>query len=199
MFRPIPSVAGVAALAFLVGGWAAGRPPATAPAMPPGHPPIAAEPPARPAAAIPPGVDTVGGIVAAYYDTISGPAGQERDWDRFRSLFMTDARLVTVRTAGARARVITLTPEDFIRGNRTYFEKGGYFEREIHHQVDRFGFVAHVFSTYESRRRLDEERPYSRGINSMQLINDGERWWIATIMWDYERPEENPIPPVYLQ
>ena len=33
-------------------------------------------------------------IIAALYDVISGPAGQARDWDRFRGLFAIGARLL---------------------------------------------------------------------------------------------------------
>ncbi len=39
-------------------------------------------------------VASVDAIVAALYDVISGPAGQARDWDRFRSLFHPSARLI---------------------------------------------------------------------------------------------------------
>ena len=35
-----------------------------------------------------------------------------------------------------------------------------------------------------------------RGINSIQLVRDGKRWWIASVVWDTERPD-NPIPADY--
>ncbi len=41
-------------------------------------------------------VDTSIHIIAAVYDVISGPAGP-RDWDRFRSLFYSGARLIPSR------------------------------------------------------------------------------------------------------
>ena len=34
------------------------------------------------------------------------------------------------------------------------------------------------------------------GINSIQVVNDGQRWWVASVVWDTERPN-NPIPPEY--
>jgi hypothetical protein len=71
----------------------------------------------------------------------------------------------------------------------------GFFESEIHRRVERFGAVAHVFSTYESRHARDE-KPFVRGINSIQLVRDGKRWWIASVVWDTERPD-NPIPADY--
>jgi hypothetical protein len=167
------------------------------PALPPGHPPVT--PPATPAgrpAADPQDVATVVAVVHAYYDVISGDKGQPRDWNRFLSLFMPEARFV--RVGGAGAAPTMLTPEQFVAANRRYFERGGYFERSVHEHVDTFGAIAHVFSSYESRRRADDQKPYSRGINSIQLISSGGRWWIVSIMWDYERAEGPAIPPEFL-
>jgi hypothetical protein len=166
-------------------------------ALPPGHPPMT--PPANRAegpAADPQDVATINAIVHAYYDVISGDENETRDWDRFLSLFMPQARFV--RAGGAGAAPTMLTPEQFVAANRRYFERGGYFERSVREHVDTFGAVAHVFSTYESRRRADDEEPYSRGINSIQVISSGGRWWIATIMWDHERADGPPIPPELL-
>jgi hypothetical protein len=36
-----------------------------------------------------------------------------------------------------------------------------------------------------------------RGINSIQLFNDGNRWWIVNIYWQQESAED-PIPDMYL-
>ena len=39
-------------------------------------------------------VASIDAIIAAAYDSISGPAGQKRDWERERSLYYPDARLI---------------------------------------------------------------------------------------------------------
>ena len=169
--------------------------------LPQGHPPVAMpDQPAGPTEteADPADVASIESIITAYYDVISGEAGQPRNWDRFHSLFAPEARFVTVRTVRDRTSSITLTPQQFAEFNQKYFERGGYYEREIHKRIDAYGKVAHVFSTYESRHNLAETHPYSRGINSIQLISNGTRWWIVSIMWDYERPDDNPIPAEYL-
>jgi hypothetical protein len=167
------------------------------PALPPGHPPLAeTAPPAERPAADPQDVATIDAIVGAYYDVISGGPGEARDWDRFLSLFMPEGRFA--RAGGAGAAPTLLTPEQFVAANRKYFQRGGYFERSVHKHVDTFGAIAHVFSTYESRRRADDEKPYSRGINSIQLISSGGRWWIVSIMWDHERPDGVRVPPEFL-
>lgn len=143
-------------------------------------------------------VATDDGIIAALYASISGPAGQKRDWERFRSLFIPDARLVVARPRRPEGPVPprVMTPEQYIAGSGG-LEQNGFFEREISRVTETFGGVTHRFSTYESRRRAEDPAPFARGINSIQLLNDGQRWWIVTVFWDSERPN-NPIPPKYL-
>ncbi|NNF42926.1 MAG: hypothetical protein HKN62_07735 [Phycisphaerales bacterium] len=172
-----------------------GHPP-TAPEMPPGHPPVGTANPVHAASAE--DVASAEATVLAYYASISGPAGVPRDWNRFRSLFLPDARMYTARQNGGRAVPFTLTPEQFVNSNRAYFEGAGYDEREITRRVERFGTMAQVWSTYESRRNPADDAAYGRGINAFQLIHDGDRWWIASILWDYERPAQSPIPAEYL-
>ena len=85
------------------------------------------------------------------------------------------------------------------RPRERQLERTGFFEREISPQAPRrYGNIVHVFSTYESRRTADlSERPFARGINSIQLLKDGARWWVVSIFWDSERPG-NEIPATYL-
>ena len=138
------------------------------------------------------------GIIAALYGSISGPAGQKRDWVRFRSLFIPDARLIVARGRrpdGQIAPPLVMTVEQYIAGAGAL--ENGFFEREISRISETFGGVTHRFSTYESRSRADEPQPFARGINSIQLLNDGRRWWVVTVFWDSERPN-NPIPAKYL-
>jgi acetyl esterase/lipase len=149
-------------------------------------------------AADPKDVGSADAIVAAVYDVISGPAGQKRDWDRFRSLFVPGARLIPTSIAPDKtARIRTMTPDEYAASAGTRLEQSGFFEREIARTAETFGSVTHAFSTYESRRAASDEKPFARGINSIQLFNDGKRWWVVTIYWDSER-EGNAIPQRYL-
>jgi hypothetical protein len=147
--------------------------------------------------ASPADVQSVDAILAALYDVISGPAGQPRDWNRFRSLFVPDARLIPVRHSktGDRADVVPYTPEQYQERATPLLEQG-FFERGMHNTTESFGDIVHVFSTYESRKTKDSA-PFQRGINSIQLLKDGKRYWIVTILWDGESPT-NPIPEKYL-
>ena len=137
-------------------------------------------------------------ILAATYDVISGPAGQERDWDRMRALFYPGAQLI--RTAGKKEGGLSATfrtPEDYIVRAGSYFKKNSFFEREIARRSERWGSIMHVFSTYESRHDPKDPTPFARGINSFQLFFDGTRWWIITIYWSEETPQ-TPLPPEFL-
>lgn len=150
-------------------------------------------------AAKPADVGSMDGILAAVYDVISGPPGQARDWDRFRSLFAPGARLVpTGKDSTGAGRIRMWTVEDYVKNAAPGLEKSGFFEREIGRTVERYGNAAHVFSAYDSKRLATDEKPFSRGINSIQLWNDGSRWWVVTIFWESETPA-NPIPAKYLK
>lgn len=155
----------------------------------------AAQQPATPEAR-PEDVASTDAIIAAVYESISGPAGP-RDWDRFRSLFVPGARLIpTGRTAAGEARIQVWTPDEYAERAGPLFDETPFYEVEAARIVEEFGSIAHVFSTYESRRN-PADAPFQRGINSFQLFNDGTRWWIVTIFWDAER-DGNPIPAKYL-
>jgi hypothetical protein len=145
-------------------------------------------------------VASLDAIMKAVYDVISGDAGKPRDWDRFRTLFHKDARMIpsgknpTTNVVGARA----LSPEDYIKRVEPVFAKEGFYEREKARRVDIYGNIAQVFSTYESFHNLTDKKPFMRGINSFQLLNDGKRWWVITIFWQGETAD-NPIPKKYLK
>lgn len=145
-------------------------------------------------------VGSIDNIMKAVYDVISGEAGKPRDWDRFRTLFHKDARMIpsgkNPQTGVTGARV--MSPDSYITSNSPFFEKNGFFEREIARHVDQFGNIAQVFSTYHAFRNKDDKDPFMRGINSFQLLNDGKRWWVLTIYWQQETPE-HPIPEKYMK
>jgi hypothetical protein len=147
-------------------------------------------------AARPSDVASMGAIIEAVYDVISGPKGQERDWNRMRSLFVPGARLISAHTGkDGLTTAHVMSVDDYIRLGDPLLKKDGFFEREAHRTEDRFGNIAQVFSTYESRHEKDG-KPFQRGINSFQLLFDGKRWWVVTIYWQGEKPDL-PIPKQY--
>jgi hypothetical protein len=137
-------------------------------------------------------VKSIDSILAALYNVISGPAG-DRDWNRFRSLFVPSATLTSAgKDREGNIRVRPRSVEDYVKGAGSYFSQHAFFESPIVNRVQTFGNIAHVLSSYESRNAASEA-PFARGINSFELAFDGKRWWIVSILWDEERPD-NPLP-----
>ncbi len=152
---------------------------------------LAQDAPAVPAAD-PADVATIDGVIEALYASISGPAGP-RDWDRLRTLFAPGAVLApSVTRADGTAPLRVIDVEQYVRGAGAYFMDNPFYEVEYARELHRFGNVANAMSAYESRRAPEEE-PFTRGINTITLIHDGERWWVLSIAWDEQR-EGNEIP-----
>lgn len=147
-------------------------------------------------AADPHDVGTLDDILRAYYEVVSGPAGETPDRARDKTLHVPNALVgVPGPSRDGLAQLVTMTLDDYhdrFGGPRSE----GFYEKEIHRVVQRFGNLAHVMSTYASSRTQGGE-PYDRGINSIQLTWDGDRWWILSWFFDVERPD-NPIPAEFL-
>lgn len=144
-------------------------------------------------------VESLDAILGALYDVISGPAGRQPDWPRFRSLFAPGGRLIpTTRGTDGVTRPTVLTPDEFARRVAPGLTQSGFYEREIGRRTERFGAVVHVMSAYESKRAPADPRPFTRGVNSIQLLDGGDRWYVVTVFWDVERPGAE-IPTSYLQ
>jgi hypothetical protein len=141
-------------------------------------------------------VATLDGIVKAFYEVISGAAGQTRQWGRDQTLYSPGVRFVgmSVRDGHPRAEIMSHT--QYVNGSNEFFVKEGFSEREIGRVTRRFGNMAHVFSTYEWETTAGQ-KARGRGVNSLELFNDGARWWISAVTWDEERPN-NPIPKEFL-
>lgn len=139
-------------------------------------------------------IATVDGIIKAYYDVISGPAGQRRDWERDLSLHHPNALIsVTGKDKNNQPYIISQSLSDYHKSFGV--PKTGFWEYEIKREMQKFGNIAHVWSTYETT--IQKEGPVvERGINSIQLYHDGNRWWILSWMFDSERPD-NQIPIKY--
>lgn len=139
--------------------------------------------------------DSAEATVQKVYDVISGPAGT-RDWDTFRALFAEGARLIPVRMTADGPVATVLSVDDYAKRAGATFGKTAFYESEVSRRVEIYGDIAHVFSTYESRR-APGEKPFARGINSFQLVRQGGAWKVITILWESET-ESNPIPAKYL-
>lgn len=140
-------------------------------------------------------VESIEGIVAAFYETISGPVGAPRDWGRDATLYLPGIAFTPAEIGpDGRPRARTTPKDDWVQEADAFLVGSGFMERELHRETLRFGNIAQVWSTYEWET-ADGKR--GRGINSIHLFHDGDRWWITHATWDSERPD-NPIPEIYL-
>jgi hypothetical protein len=123
-------------------------------------------------------------IIRASYECISGNAGEERDWARLKTLYAPGARLIPIEFASDGAlRPNMMNVEQFIESRSPFLLAENFHEWETDRREDRCGSMAHVWSTYEAARTLHGS-PIRCGVNSVQLWNDGARWWIMSITWD---------------
>jgi hypothetical protein len=133
-------------------------------------------------------VKSLEAIMHAIYDVISGPAG-DRDWNRFRSLCLPQVRFTSVgRRPDGSPYVASFSIDDYMHRAGEHFAKEGFYENAIVNLTTGFGNMNQVLSSYESRH-APGEKPFQRGVNSFQVLNDGKRWWIVSILWDSERPD----------
>lgn len=141
-------------------------------------------------------VSTLDGIIAAFYEVISGPAGSPRQWSRDRTLYIPEIKFVAVEEHQGKPFARVVSHQEYVDWTNDGMVREGFFEREIHRVTQAFGNLAHIFSTYESRQKADGP-VIARGINSIELYFDGARWWITAAEWQDETKAQ-PIPKEFL-
>lgn len=130
-------------------------------------------------------VSSIDAIVNAIYDTVSFRDGEEPNWNRFRSLFSSNAQLIRIAQDGVKIMNI----ENFVLSFTERIKSGemrSFYEEEISRKTHSFGSIAQVFSSYKKRINTEEPESAVRGINSFQLYFDGQRWWISSLLWEDE-------------
>jgi hypothetical protein len=131
---------------------------------------------------------TIDGIVTAMYESISGPKGTPGQWGRDRSLHHPRALLIPARQAPGGPAAGVMDFDEFVASRAPYLAENDFYEVEIGRKEFRFGVIAHVLSSYEARTApAPAGKVLRRGVNSIQLMHDGTRWWILSTLWDNER------------
>lgn len=141
-------------------------------------------------------VTSIDGIIKASYEVVSGDIGEKRQWKRDLSLHNSNALYCfpTVDSEG-KIKQTVMPVSDFHKLTDDMVLTTPFYENEINREVQIFGNIAHVWSTYETR--LVKNGPVARrGINSIQLYFDKKRWWI--ISWTFDKESESQkIPPTF--
>jgi len=112
-------------------------------------------------------VASVDSIIAAIYDVISGPAGKKRDWDRMRSLFIPEARLVAVTHRAPGKALTVIDVNGYISATDKYFATHGFFERESARRLEMYGQIAHAFTTPGRREPARKYSVYTLACNML--------------------------------
>lgn len=139
---------------------------------------------------------SIDAIIKTVYESITFCKGEAPDLDRFRSLFIANALFIRITPDG----VNKMDLDGFISSFSNRIDAGAmksFSESEISRKTLSYGSIAQVWSTYKKSINTEDPVSFGRGINSIQLFNDGKRWWITSIIWQDET-SDNPIPEEYL-
>ncbi|EGV42407.1 hypothetical protein BZARG_2323 [Bizionia argentinensis JUB59] len=143
-------------------------------------------------------VGTIDAIITELYAVNSGKKGYDRNWTDYKYLFYPGAKIIpTGRSLDGNHLAKYMSADEYKDVSGEWLKSKGYIEKEIHRKMDVFGNIAHVFSTFQVYHSEDDPYPAMRGIKSIQLLNDGMRWWIINVYWMQETPVK-PIPRDYL-
>lgn len=135
---------------------------------------------------------SINSLINATYEVVSGVKGEKRQWQRDASLHHPMAIYSYKNRKGVQ---VTIPVKDFHKDTEDLIMKTDFFESEINREVRVFGNIAQVWSTYETRFAKNGSVE-KRGINSIQLIYEKNRWWIISWVFDSET-ESNRIPKTF--
>ena len=135
--------------------------------------------------------------MAALTEVISGSGDKMRDWERFKNLFAEDAKLIpTQKEESGKVTYAYWTPQQYQEMFIKNRSGQDFYEQELFRITEAYGNIAHCFSTYSVK--LDKNGPVSRrGINSIQLLKDKDRWYIMSVFWTNETIDDA-LPDKYL-
>jgi hypothetical protein len=143
-------------------------------------------------------VSSIESVVNAFYEVISGLSNENRNWDRLRLLFFSGAALIPSSVVCGTTPPLAISVDTYIQRLTKVLSQQDFFETSFIHRIDRYANIASVISVYEARHSPNDPEFLKRGVNYIQMLNDGNRWWITSMMWRDES-KENPIPEKYLK
>lgn len=143
-------------------------------------------------------VSSIDATIKTLYEVISGEKGEERNWELLKYLFHPKVQMIASgKNREGKIGIWYASTEGYIERSGKWLVENGFFEEELYRTTEEFGHMAQVFSTYQTFHHKNDSKPFMRGINSIQLLHDGDRWWVVNIYWAQETPD-NPIPKKYL-
>ncbi|WP_312557931.1 hypothetical protein [Empedobacter brevis] len=136
---------------------------------------------------------TIEALMKASYEVVSGEKGAKRQWERDH--YLHHPKAVYSYFDRKKQKQVTMTLQEFHKETDEMVFNTAFYENEINREVRVFGNVAHVWSTYETRLEKGG-KVERRGINSIQLIFENNRWYI--ISWTFSgETDQNIIPKTF--
>ena len=141
-------------------------------------------------------VASIENIGSAYYEIVSGPIGQARDFDRLRNLFHPEAKLIYSYWSEEEQvnKLMHMDIEGYIE-KLDYLDQRGFYEKELYVSTESYGSITQSVSTYKFW--MEDKTAEGRGLTSYQYFWDGNRYWILSMFWMMES-EKYPLPKSYL-
>ncbi|WP_187355556.1 hypothetical protein ['Paenibacillus yunnanensis' Narsing Rao et al. 2020] len=120
-----------------------------------------------------------------FYAIISGRKGEERDWDTFRSLFLSGNSILNPVKFNAEKEPVSkpLNVDSYIHGLKSFLLANDFYEYGLNYEISVFGHIAQVYSEYEAKRSKEDLDIIKRGINLVLLTYDGAMWRIHSMLW----------------
>lgn len=138
-------------------------------------------------------VKTIDALIKASYEVVSGEKGAKRNWERDK--YLHHPKTVYSYYDREEEKQATMTLQEFHKVTDDMIFETAFYENEVNREVRVFGNIAHVWSTYETRLEKNG-KVERRGINSIQLIFEDNRWYI--ISWTFcGENDKNIIPKTF--
>lgn len=87
---------------------------------------------------------TIDGIIKAFYEVVSGEAGEERQWERDLSIHNPKAIYSYLDHVNGTLKQATMSLKDFQQETDTMVMETVFYESEINREVRTFGNIANV-------------------------------------------------------
>jgi len=132
-------------------------------------------------------VQSIDAIIDAYYDVVSGSSKDPWQFERDSYIHSKNAIITRLDENGV-ATSHSLEAEYI---PLALAPKTDFYEKELKRTVSQFGNIAQVWSAFEIRTD-PEIATIVRGLNSIQLHYENERWFIDSWTCEMEHPK-NPL------
>lgn len=129
--------------------------------------------------------EEINSLIDSFYSIISGKADEPRNWERFKGLFFTNAHLTTMRyNINNECIALPVDVETYIIGLERFLKTKDFYEYGFSYEVKISSNIAQVYSKYEAKLSPTDDDPIKKGVNLVQLANNGNGWKIVSMVWE---------------